>query len=69
MEDTKMETKKPIFGDGVLKTSARELVVFVDDNGDSWICDKEEAQNIDRNVPFEKQNLERCQVMPFDHGG
>lgn len=61
--------KKTVFGDGVLKTSARELAVLVDDNGDTWICDKDAVKNIDRSKPFADQNLERCQVMPFDHGG
>jgi hypothetical protein len=61
--------KKSVFGDGVLKTSARELAVIVDDNGDTWICDKDAVKDIDRSKPFADQNLERCQVMPFDHGG
>lgn len=61
--------KKTVFGEGVLKTSARELAVLVDDNGDTWICDKDAVKDIDRSKPFAEQNLERCQVMPFDHGG
>jgi streptogramin lyase len=64
-----MEEKKSIFGNGVLKTSARELAVFVDEKGNSWICDKDAVASIDRNKPFEGQNIERCQVMPFDNGG
>ena len=61
--------KKSVFGDGVLKTSARELAILVDKNGDTWICDKDAVKNVDRSKPFAEQNLERCQVMPFDHGG
>ena len=64
-----METKKSVFGNGVLKQSARELSVFVDEHGNSWICDKDAIEHIDRNRPFAEQNVERCQIMPFDHGG
>jgi hypothetical protein len=64
-----MEEKKSVFGNGVLKTSARELTVFVDEKGNSWICDKDAVKNIDPGKPFEGQNIERCQIMPFDHGG
>ncbi|MBD3170552.1 MAG: hypothetical protein GF307_13790 [candidate division Zixibacteria bacterium] len=64
-----MEEKKSVFGGGVLKKSAREFSVLVDEEGNTWICDKEAAANVDRNRPFSEQNLERCQVMPFDHGG
>ncbi len=64
-----METNQSVFGNGVLKKSAREFTVFVDEDGTSWICDKEAADQIDRSRPFKEQNIERCQVMPFDHGG
>jgi hypothetical protein len=64
-----MEKTKSLFGNGVLKNSARELAVFVDEKGHQWICDKDALKDIDRNKPFEGQNIERCQVMPFDHGG
>jgi hypothetical protein len=64
-----MENDKKVFGDGVLKTSAREFTVFVDEEGNTWICDKEAAKGIDPNKPFSEQDVERCQVMPFDHGG
>ena len=64
-----METRNSVFGNGVLKQSARELTVFVDEDGNSWICDKDAAKHIDRNRPFAEQNIEGCQVMPFDHGG
>lgn len=64
-----MAEEKSVFGEGVLKKSARQLTVFVDENGNSWICDAEAAKNIDPNKPFEDQNIEGCQVMPFDHGG
>jgi hypothetical protein len=64
-----MDKEKSVFGDGVLKKSAREFSVLVDDEGNTWICDKEELKNVDPNKPFAEQNLERCQVMPFDHGG
>jgi hypothetical protein len=64
-----MTEKKPVFGDGVLKSSARELQVFVDEEGNTWICDKDEAAKIDPSKPFAEQGLERCQIMPFDHGG
>lgn len=64
-----MEEKKSVFGNGVLKNSARQLSVFVDDKGNSWICDKDTVKDIDPNKPFEEQNMERCQIMPFDHGG
>ena len=64
-----MAGKKSVFGDGVLKTSARPFEVFVDEKGNTWICDEDAAKTIDRNRPFEEQNIERCQVMPFDHGG
>jgi hypothetical protein len=64
-----MADEKSLFGEGVLKKSAREFSVFVDEEGNTWICDKEEAKNIDPNKPFSQQKLERCQVMPFDHGG
>lgn len=64
-----MEERKSIFGNGILKTSARELAVFVDEKGNSWICDKDAVTSIDRSKPFEDQNIERCQVMPFDNGG
>jgi hypothetical protein len=64
-----MAEKKSVFGEGVLKTSARELAVFVDEKGQTWICDKEAMKNIDPNRPFEEQGIERCQIMPFDHGG
>jgi len=65
----KMEKAHTVFGNGVLKQSARELAVFVDETGNTWICDKDAAAQIDRSKPFEAQNIERCQVMPFDHGG
>jgi len=64
-----MTEKKTIFGEGVLKTSAREMTVFVDADGSTWICDKEAAKNIDPQKPLSDQGIERCQVMPFDHGG
>ena len=65
-----MEKKEEsIFGAGVLKTSARQLAVFVDKDGSTWICDKDAVKNIDPNKSFAEQNLERCQIMPFDHGG
>jgi streptogramin lyase len=65
----KMENKHSVFGNGVLKKSARELAVFVDDDGNTWICDKDAVSQIDRTKPFADQKIERCQVMPFDHGG
>ena len=61
--------KKSVFGEGILKSSARELSVFVDEDGNTWICDKEAAKNIDPNKPFSQQDIEKCKVMPFDHGG
>ncbi|MBD3233237.1 MAG: hypothetical protein GF315_05890 [candidate division Zixibacteria bacterium] len=64
-----MSEKKPVYGNGVTKTSARDLVVLTDEQGATWICDAEEAAKVDRNRPFGEQNLKRCQVMPFDHGG
>jgi hypothetical protein len=64
-----MEQTKSVFGNGVLKNSARELAVFVDEKGNQWICDKDAVAQIDRTKPFSEQNIERCQVMPFDHGG
>ncbi len=64
-----MTEKKSLFGNGVLKTSARQYEVFVDEKGQTWICDKEVVDQIDPNRPFEEQNMERCQIMPFDHGG
>ena len=47
-----MSDKKPVFGNGVLKSSAREFQVFVDEEGNTWICDKDEAAKIDPNKPF-----------------
>jgi len=67
--EERMEQKNTVFGSGVLKKSARELAVFVDEDGNTWICDKDAAEKIDRSRPFSEQNIERCQVMPFDHGG
>ena len=64
-----MENEKTLFGDGILKKRAREFTVFVDEDGNTWICDKDAAKSIDPNKPFADQNIERCQVMPFDHGG
>lgn len=64
-----MEKTKSVFGNGVLKHSARELTVFIDENGHTWICDKEAAGHIDHSRPFAEQNIEGCQVMPFDNGG
>jgi len=64
-----MSETKTVFGNGVLKNSARELAVFVDEKGHTWICDKDAAAQIDKNKPFAEQNIERCQVMPFDNGG
>jgi hypothetical protein len=64
-----MDEKKSVFGEGILKKSARELAVFVDEEGNSWICDKDAVKDIDPNKPFSEQNMERCQIMPFDHGG
>ena len=64
-----MEEKKSALGNGVLKTSARELAVFIDEKGNSWICDKDAVKDIDPNKPFEEQNIEHCQIMPFEHGG
>lgn len=64
-----MQNKNTKFGNGILKTSARELAVYVDEKGFTWICDKDAVKSIDRNKPFAEQNIERCQVMPFDHGG
>ena len=64
-----MAGEASVFGEGVLKTSARQFEVFVDEKGNTWICDKDAAKSIDTNRPFEEQNIERCQVMPFDHGG
>lgn len=64
-----MDSKKSMFGNGVLKSSARELSILVDENGDTWICDKDAVKNVDTSKPFSGQNIERCQVMPFDHGG
>jgi len=64
-----MSEKKSLFGEGVLKTSARKFEVFVDEEGNTWICDKDAVKDIDPNKPFADQNIERCQIMPFDHGG
>jgi hypothetical protein len=64
-----MSNKKKVFGEGILKTSARELTVFVDEDGNTWICDKDAVKDIDPGKPFAEQNIERCQIMPFDHGG
>ena len=64
-----MSEKKSVFGEGVLKTSARAMEVFVDEEGNTWICDKDAVKDIDLNKPFAGQNIERCQIMPFDHGG
>jgi hypothetical protein len=64
-----MNATKSVFGNGVLKNSARELAVFVDEEGHTWICDKDAVAQIDKNKPFAGQNIERCQVMPFDNGG
>jgi len=36
-----MEQKQTVFGNGILKTSAREFTVFVDEKGNTWICDKD----------------------------
>lgn len=64
-----MNNKKAIFGNGILKTSVRENAVFVDEKGNTWICDKDVINSIDLTKPFEGQHIERCQVMPFDFGG
>ena len=64
-----MENQNSVFGNGILKTSARENAVFVDENGNTWICDRDAIKDIDRTKPFEDQHIERCQVMPFDFGG
>jgi streptogramin lyase len=56
-------------GNGIVKTSAREIAVVVDEKGYTWICDKDAVKGIDPNRPLTEQNIESCQVMPFDHGG
>jgi hypothetical protein len=57
------------FRNGIPKESASEIAQFVDERSNSWICDKDAVAMIDRNRPFEEQNVDGCQVMPFDHGG
>jgi streptogramin lyase len=64
-----MSEKKKVYGEGILKNSVRETAVYVDKKGNTWICDKDAIGDIDPNKPLEKQNIERCQIMPFDHGG
>ncbi len=56
-------------GNGINKDTARPLEVYVDINGNEWICDKEVISDIDPERPLEDQNIIRCQMMPFDHGG
>jgi hypothetical protein len=64
-----MKQTQTVYGNGILKNSARELAQFVDEKGNSWICDKDAVAQIDPTRPFEEQNISGCQVMPFDHGG
>jgi hypothetical protein len=64
-----MSEKKNVYGEGILKNSARETAVYVDKKGNTWICDKDVVGDIDPNKSLEEQNIERCQIMPFDHGG
>jgi hypothetical protein len=64
-----MYTEKKVYGEGILKNSARETAVYVDKKGNTWICDKEVIGDIDPNIPLEEQNIDSCQIMPFDHGG
>ena len=35
------ETTKIHFGDGILKPGVRPIKVYVDDDGEYWICDSE----------------------------
>ena len=56
-------------GNGILKNSARELAIVVDKKGYTWVCDKDAVKSIDPNRPLAEQNIESCQVMPFDYGG
>ena len=64
-----METTKPVLGNGIQKTSARAIAVYVDENNNTWICDKDVVGQIDPSRPFAEQNIARCGIMPFDHGG
>ena len=64
-----MEQTRPVLGNGIRKNSARQLVQFVDEKGNTWICDRDAMSQIDPTRPFEEQNIAGGQVIPFDHGG
>jgi len=61
--------KKPVLGEGILKTSARELSVFVDEKGQTWICDKDAVRSTSAITSADLRGIGQCQIMPFDHGG
>ena len=68
MEKLKMSTEK-FYGNGILKTSARSFVSFVDKNGNEYSCDSDSIANLDPSCSFEEQETYGCLANPFDIGG
>ncbi|MFC1556927.1 hypothetical protein ACFL6I_04915 [candidate division KSB1 bacterium] len=63
-----MSTEKYL-GNGILKTSTRPLAIFVDKNGNEYVCDKDSIANLDSSRSFEEQECIGCASNPFDIGG
>jgi len=56
-------------GSGIKKTSARPTAVFVDINGNEYICNVECIEKLDPNRSFEDQMCPECKDNPIDVGG
>jgi hypothetical protein len=59
------ETKKKKLGDGVLNPGARPMMVYVDDNGVMYLCDRD----VDLSKPLKDQACWTCDMVQFTRGG
>lgn len=58
-------TQEQQLGHGILHPSARQMKVYVDDNGVMYLCDKD----IDPEIPLSEQACWTCDQVQFTRGG
>lgn len=63
-----MSTEK-LYGNGILKKSARSFAVFIDKNGNEYSCDSDSIGRLDPSKSFKEQDTSGCAANPFDIGG
>ena len=55
------EVKKVHLGEGVLKPGIRPIKVYLDENGEYWLCDAD----VDETIDLKEQACWRCSEVPF----